>query len=369
MLSEMLLQAHTPSELRPYQDQLMTKCNELRTAVDLNLRYLSLDRREIVNNILTFTQQATQWVRLLSSRLSIPVLRANSSDRLCLTTISWLHRAHSETAAYAPAFASGNCAVWPFQGIAPIYYFPIIEQHSLLYQPLLFHEFGHFLYRCHEPEMNDLVRDLQIAIDDILIPASQRNDRYSDIMTSQRQEIAYTWYRWIQELFCDAVGFTIGGPSFLHAFSRFFGIRDQGDFYRQPNALKFTTHPVTWLRVNFLAIRVEASGFRDLSRRIEREWRTVAESMGVHEDYHGFYDESLKRVVLNTIEDMVIEAGPRQFQEAEAKGKECLPDNSLVHLLNQAWQVYTADPANYPMWEDRQVSQLLNETCVPRITV
>ena len=106
--------------------------------------------------------------------------------------------------------------IWPFLHIAPTYFFPFLEQKGLLFQPLLFHEFGHLLYLCHKREMDDLVRELQREVEDVLTPPSQRNDRHSDIQAGQRQTIVDTWYRWAQELFCDAVGLTIEGPSFLY---------------------------------------------------------------------------------------------------------------------------------------------------------
>src|SRR5439155_7631987 len=105
---------------------------------------------------------------------------------------------------------------------------------GLLYQALYFHEFGHLLYVCHMQEMDDLVRALQGEIEDILTPPAQRNDRHADVQTATRQTIAYTWYRWAQEFFCDAVGLTIGGPCFLRAFSGYLGTMDRGDFYRDP---------------------------------------------------------------------------------------------------------------------------------------
>jgi hypothetical protein len=40
--------------------------------------------------------------------------------------------------------------------------------------------------------MDDLVRDLQKAIEDLLKPAAERNDRHSALKAEERQAIAYT---------------------------------------------------------------------------------------------------------------------------------------------------------------------------------
>lgn len=241
-----------------------------------------------------------------------------------------------------------------------MYIFPSLEQQNLLYQPLLFHEYGHLLYRVHKPEMDDLVRDLQAEIDELLMPMSQRNDRFSEAMAEKRQMIAYTWYSWAQELFCDAVGFTIGGPSFLQAFSRFLLMRDLGNFYREPQDLQYSSHPVTWLRIHYLSKRAQVAGYRNIANEIENQWRMIAKMMNISEDYHGFYDDSLDEIISRTLEDMLVEANPRQFTQTEASGRTWNPStDSIVRLFNWAWQVYLNDYPNFQDWEEKQIHVLL----------
>ena len=359
-LIEQIIGAQAPDELLIYKNKVLERCKSLSKDIELNLKYLAIDEDSILEDLLSKTQQATQETRLMSSMWIVPVLRARTSDRLCLSTIQWLHQSHSETTTYPPAFINGNCAIRPFLHIAPIYLFPSVEQISLLYQPLLFHEFGHLLYSIHKPEMDDLVRELQYEVDELLMPVSQRNDRYSENMNAQRQDIAYTWYSWAQELFCDAVGFEIGGPSFLHAFSNFLNTRDMGNYYRDPRGLQYSSHPVTWLRIHFLSRRASEAGFYDLATEIENEWDEVAQLMGIIEDYHGYYDESVDHVVLKTIQDMLIEASPRHFEETEVVEDGSLDESSsLVRLFNSAWEIYLNDFEKYSSWEQNQIETYL----------
>ena len=357
---EQIMVAQIPSELAVYKGRVLERCKNLCNDVELNLKYLAISEDSILKDLLSRTQQATQEARLLSSMWVVPILRARASDRLCLSTIQWLHQTHPETIAYPAAFISGNCAIRPFLHIAPMYLFPSVEQISLLYQPLLFHEFGHLLYAIHKTEMDDLVRELQYEVDELLMPVSQRNDRFSENMTAQRQDIANTWYAWTQEMFCDAIGFEIGGPSFLHAFSNFLNTRDMGNYYRDPQGLQYSSHPVTWLRIHFLSRRANDAGFADLASEIEKEWNDIAQLMGIIEDYHGYYDESVDQVVLETIEDMLVEANPRRFEHAEMMSHNDLQESqSLVGLLNWAWEVYLTDFENYSRWEQFQIDNYL----------
>jgi hypothetical protein len=359
-LLDLIGEKQIPHDLQPYKTRLIQICTDCVVSVERNLNRLKRGRELVLEDVLSDTQQITQLVHLLSSQFANPILRASPSDRLCLSTLGWLHAEHPETRVYPPVFSDGNCAIWPFLGITPIYFFPAIEQRSLLYQPLLFHEFGHLLYACYKQEMDDLVADFQHEVEDLLTPASQRNDRHSDVLMAHRQAIADTWYLWTQEIFCDAVGFAIGGPSFLRAFSGFLSANDRGDFYRQPEDLKGSKHPVTWLRVSFLAECARAGGDLDLADSVIREWSAIARIMQVDEDYHGFYDECLSGAVTRVIGDMLVEASPRNCSREEADGNRWSPGvDSPVRLFNWAWQMYVSHPKDYLQWEAEQIELLL----------
>jgi hypothetical protein len=243
---------------------------------------------------------------------------------------------------------------------APLYFFPCVEQRELLYQSLFFHEFGHLLYACHKSELDDLVGELQLAVFDSLLPASQRNDRQAAIQAEHLQIIINNWYAWTQELFCDAVGFNIGGPCFLRAFSTYLSDLTETDFYQRPDQLEQSQHPVSWLRIQFLAKRAAREGFTELARDIEEEWRQVANTLQINEDYHGFYIDALEAKVEQIVADMLTEAGPRHFSDTEATGSGWSPlTDSLVQLLNLAWQVYDSKPEQYEQWEIEHVAKLL----------
>ena len=359
-LERVVTTATVPPTLEPYRRRILSVCTQLHGAADRNLGDVALGRDEILDDVLSNTQQLMQYVRLLSARLAAPIVRGSLRDTLTLATITWVHSQHPATATVPAAFADGDCMIWPFVHIAPIYFFPFLEQRGLLYQPLLFHEFGHLLYVCHKPEMDDLVGELQRDIEDVLAPPSQRNDRHADIQAIQRQAIVDTWYRWAQELFCDAVGITIGGPSFLRAFSGYLSTMQRGDFYRLPADLQRSNHPVTWLRVRLLVNRARQSGFTDLAEEIEGEWSLVGRTMGVVADYHGFYDDALDQPVTQTVSDMLTEAAPRQCPEHEAQGggSESYPASISAALFNQAWRVYRDEPDRYEKWESEAMARL-----------
>jgi len=240
--------------------------------------------------------------------------------------------------------------------ITPIYFLPAFEQDSLLFQSLLFHEFGHLLYACHMKEMDDLVGELQREIGRLLLPPSQRNDRHDEAQADARGTIVARWHTWTQELFCDAVGLVIGGPSFLHAFSGHLSSMSRGDFHRAEGDLMGSSHPVTWLRIRFLASRARSLNWTEPANGVESEWDLVAAAMRISEDYQGFYDERLRGAIEKTLDDMLTEADPYRCAPEEASG--AAP--SLVGLLNRAWLEFPRDPETFSEWEAARIREVLD---------
>jgi hypothetical protein len=264
------------------------------------------------------------------------------------------------------ALSDGDFASWPQVSWPTIYFMPPSAQHRLLYLPLFFHEFGHLLYACHEPEMDELVKALQKVIAQFLEPSAQRDDRHAQSEAKQRSVIVETWYEWAHELFCDAVGFQMAGPAFAYSFSMYFRVLMRDQYHIRPEELEHRGHPVTWLRIRLLADRARRMGFGADSRLLEDTWNKIAATMGVVEDYYGFYIDELLPSIRQTIDDMIVEAAPRAFEAHEVSAAELLrldsdSTSSLpVQLLNQAWRKFLDDEDGYTAWEKQAIEGLLN---------
>jgi hypothetical protein len=355
-LISLLSDAHIPTGLAPYRQRILSLCHEREGRIERNLSYLALDISSILPDVLAATNLAVERVRFLSTRLATPVLRASDTDALCLWTIEWLHQSHPEAAHYPPAMCDGDVAVLPLVDLIPLYFFPSIEQRGLLFQPLLFHEFGHLLYACHKAEMDDLVGELQRAVEDALVPGSSRNDAHASAQAERRALIVRVWYRWAQELFCDAVGFDIGGPAFLHAFGVYLSRLDASDFARRPEQLALSHHPITALRVQFLTRRAESAGFGDFADRMRQEWAALSDVLGVVTDHFGFYDDPLQNVVEGALNDMLTEATPLHFSAGDVSPPTTTTIwGGPVPLVNAAWRAFEADSDGYTEWERAQI--------------
>lgn len=332
--------------------------DEIRGQVAQNLDYLELGLDVILPDLLSRTQTITQNFAVYNQMFVRPVLRAKPSDRLCLKTLRWLHSVHEQTREIPVALSDDDVSVAPAN--PSIYFLPCSVQHGLLYLPLFFHEVGHLLYSLHRQEMDDLVRDLQTQIRDLLAPSVQRNDRHAQDEQRLRDDIVQTWYAWTQELFCDAVGYAIGGPAFTSAFSMYLRMQGPDQYHVTSRLLVLRTHPVTWLRIRLLADRARRAGRQHDATSLEGAWDSIGAGMGVAEDYYGFYDDSFLDPVQSAIDDMLTETEPRDFQKHEVTPAD--PDATLaspVHLLNTAWHEFLNNPDDYRSWEERAIESFI----------
>jgi hypothetical protein len=361
-LSSALATLSAPAEISTYQYWMTEACSSLRRRILQNLRDLELNRDDILNDILSETQLLTAFFRLCNQRLANPLLRHRPSDLLCLRIIAWLHDHHAETRDIPAGLSDGEFGIWPGLRIPIVYFMPSSRQRGLLYMPLFFHEFGHLLYAGHKKELDELVGDLQRELADGLEPISQRNDSYAHQEGKARNIIVETWYEWAQEIFCDAVGLTIGGPCFANAFSMYLRMGGRDRFLQSQERLAFSEHPVAWLRIRLLAERARQMGLVEADR-LETEWSRIAATMGIMEEYYGYYDDRFLPSIRQTIDDMLIEASPYQFSAEDVAPSDWNPESSsLVHLLNRAWSIFLNDPAGYDSWEEQTISTFLTST-------
>lgn len=374
-LSEIISSSKVPEELEPFKRFVIEQCDELSRNIKRNLQLLQIRKdfgqsiksgmqvNDFLKEILGETRKVNYWLFRLSEYYAPPILRSHPHDRLSLNIIGWLHRSNPDTESYPPLVNSGTVSIESL-GTPPVYYFPVVEQHGLLYQPLVIHEYGHFLYKIHKREMDDLVVELQEDALHLLQSSRYRNDLYSHAQAQTRREIANTWYAWTQELFCDAVGLTMGGPSYLYAFSSYLHTLQESDFRREPAMLKESLHPPRWLRVQFLVRRANHLNLTNVAREIVSEWESVQALLGITEDYYGYYSPDLDKSIDETIDDMMIETDPRRFDVNEISASQWDPTCTPILLLNLAWQVYRNNPNTYISWEQDILSKFFRPTVV-----
>jgi hypothetical protein len=204
-----------PPELNAYAAWLFEFLKTQSHILDANLYYLSLGEPDILSEVIERTQLVSRNIRILSAKYISPLIRYSKTDYLSIKFVKWLHDQHPQVKDRAFAVSDGQFSIYPSNEIPVIYYLPVSSKQSILHLPLFFHEFGHYLFDFHRREMLDFVVSLQDELEELLVQPFQQNDSKSHAEKLKAKKIIETWFDWIEELFCDAVGLTIGGESFF----------------------------------------------------------------------------------------------------------------------------------------------------------
>lgn len=348
------------SELNDYYNWLLGNCTKLKYQIKENLVDLSKNQDSILVDILSNTNVATRSLHELNRFFLNPILRMSVSDQLCVKLLDWLHKNHSKTTNQLFAISDGSFASLPYPQMPTIYFIPPSSQERLLYLPLLFHEFGHLLYAFHKDEMDCLVEELQQQIVQALEPNVYRNDDYSLEENKWRKIITEIWYEWTQEVFCDAVGLTIGGPAYLNSFSMHLRMLGREEFQIPKNSLVLREHPVTWIRIKILANRAKNMSLEKNALELETSWLKIASYLEITEDYFGFYTQDFLTIIQQKIDDMLIEADPNLYKKSEIEEyQEDIGNMSPIKLFNLAWDKFYSDQNSYNSWENKAIGQWL----------
>lgn len=284
-----------------------------------------------------------------------PLYRISKEDRLALKLIEWLHKSHPVTRNKAFILSNGSFSIAPSEYSPTIYWLPVTSQLSILHFPLFFHEFGHQLFLLHKIEMEDLIAEFQNKLSGYLRPLVSQDDETYLNNLNKGADIVETWREWMEELFCDAVGLTIGGKAYLGAFSHFIRLGGVKEFFVQEKYLSKRSHPVSLLRVRFLAERARTLGLGSEADQLEQEWNELVHALGVREDYFGYFEDYYMPDISTLLDDMLTQADPITFDRIE--------DTKELHgyyiLVQSAWDHFLTDPNSYPNWEYAAINDFL----------
>lgn len=360
-LIALIEQVAPPPELNAYHNSVYQDCWRLRQDIESNLNEVRIKPGSVFDTLLSKTQGLNTELIFFNQHFIGPLRRYVPEDRLPLRILHWLYERHAVTRHIPIALTNSEFQVWPEIDRPTLYGLPVSMQKGLLYLPLLFHEFGHQLFACFSSELDKYIRDLQREIEIQLTPWSQGFDEHAARDQRRRKDIISTWYAWCEELFCDAVGLTIGGPAFLHALDRYTRISDRVEYHAPHPKLAHRGHPIFRLRIKLLVHQAKEFRCTAVANQVEENWASLAVVLRANEDYYGFYEEAYFPIIQKTLKKMVQEVGPYQFTDQDLRTDEWTPASTPVHLLNRAWSLYATVPSHYADWEQEIIDRFCRE--------
>jgi hypothetical protein len=341
-----------PNELTPFRDWLRGFYEYLEQEAERLNYYVGLNDPDLDRDIYNKLAWLLNRFQIFSKQYLPGIYRTHENDQLALKVLRWLHGQHSQTKTCPFLIMDGDFAILPEVGMPICYYLPIVSQQSLLFLPLFFHELGHYLYQCHKEEMDALVKELQDRLrSHLTVPYQTNNAQYENDL-AKTKAIIETWYEWTEEFFCDAVGLHIGGATFLKAFSHHLRMGGRSGYFLPESYLANSGHPVTWLRIRFLAERARKIGLNEEADKMEQEWAEIADALNIREDYFGYYTAVYHQDILQTLDDMLTEAAPISFTNY-------IDDQTnFISLIHEAWTQFERQPADYDSWEATALSDV-----------
>lgn len=357
-LQQLLGRARIPGELTAYRSEIEAVCEELRRQVRRNLKDLAYDHPDTFSNVLRQTQRVMTELEVINAYYAGPLLRSREDDRLALVVLRWLHDEHPKTTKRAFALSDGQFAIYPDLRYPSLFFLPCSRRRTLLYLPLLFHEFGHLLYVMHRPELDDLVLEFQETVANVFAPTTRRQGASVSQQDNFQAQLVLAYYPWCQEFFCDAVGLQIGGPSFLHAFVNYFRLHGTHAFYVPRDKLIHKEHPVGWLRVRSLLHRAEKLGYATATAKLQADWRDTAHHLAIEEDYEGTWSDELFNPLQEMLDNMLEETAARPTTTDEVAVQSFVEAQSIVGILNAAWVRFENNPSVFVAEEATAISHL-----------
>lgn len=354
-----LIEKEFPQGLSPTKKWVLDAFLDLTKEVNRNLKLLTVCDASYFPSIFDRTNQASDIVRYLSNYYVSILHRVKPQDAVAINFLHWLHAQHSQTKDKEFIIADGDFSIEQNSNnpvnFPILYRLPISSNLRIIHYPLFFHELGHYLFSCHALELKDLIVDFQNIVESEFHIARQSNDAIYQQDLRDKIDTVDTWYSWLEEFFCDAVGLTIGGASYLHTFSHYLRTEGRSAFSKDFNALRLSSHPVTWLRIKYLCLRAKKLGLTSEANSILETWKNIAETHNItHEDYHGFYDDDLQEHLTQTLDDMLIEADPISFSDYHNNDS----SPNYIHLVNEAWRNFLNDSIGYFGWEKEMIENL-----------
>ena len=72
----------------------------------------------------------------------------------------------------------------------------------------------------------------------------------------------------------------------------------------------------------------------------------------IREDYFGYYNNIYHQDILQTIDDMLVEANPILFSDYTGD------PNNFISIIHEAWRHFEMDPITYDLWENNVIDEL-----------
>lgn len=261
-----------------------------------------------------------------------------------------------------PSVACISTSYYFFNRITNVVFVPIGEANFLLHLPDLFHEIGHEVLYNKEKELRlaKIKECYHEAINKItkyyreLLQRTMRETGPRDLPRTIAH-IHSQWKSWVEEFFCDLFACYTLGPAYawshLHLTTK-----KSDDIYTFSSFLP-QKHPSDDSRMKMLIIGLNILGFREEAKTLLSKWKNIPLAVNARPvvEYQYAYPEDLMKEVADLF---LIGLEESNFSVVSPVKLGQLNQNSIVKLLNEAWDLFWRNPNVFRKWEKESINRL-----------
>ena len=262
-----------------------------------------------------------------------------------------------------PSVACISTSYYFFNRFTNVVFVPIGEANFLLHLPDLFHEIGHEVLYNKEKELRlEKVKECyQEAI-------SMITKYYRELLARKMREtgpkeiprtiahIHSQWKNyWVEEFFCDLFAcYTLGSAyawSHLHLTTK-----KSDDIYKFSSFLP-QKHPSDDSRMKMLIIGLNKLEFRREATSLSSKWKNMPLAVNTQPvvEYQYAYPHNLMKEIANLF---LVGLKESNFSIVYPEMLERLDQNSIIKLLNEAWNLFWNNPDTFRNWEEENIKKL-----------
>jgi hypothetical protein len=262
-----------------------------------------------------------------------------------------------------PSVACISTKYYYFHPFTNVIFVPVGESNFLLHLPDVFHEIGHEVLFNMENELR-----LKKVKESYFSAIERITNYYQDLLAKKIREtgppttpliiahIHSQWKTyWINEFFPDLFALYTLGPAY--AWSHLHLVTKKSENVYEFSPILPQSHPSDDSRMKMLAIGLDKLGFQDEATSVLSKWKDIP--LVVNTQPVVEYQYAYPKKLMNEIADIfLVGLKESHFSIATPKKFEGQNPNSIVRLLNDAWNLFWKNPDKFREWEERAIQKL-----------
>lgn len=262
-----------------------------------------------------------------------------------------------------PSVACISTRYYYFHSFTNVIFVPVGESRFLLHIPDVFHEIGHevLFYKESELRLKKVNESYSNAIKRI-------TDHYRKLLARKTREtgprstlmlishIHSQWKtHWVKEFFCDLFAAYTLGPAY--AWSHFHLTTKKFENVYEFSPILPQTHPSDDSRMRMLTIGLDKLGFKNEVTSILSKWNAmpfVANTQPVVEYQYAYPND-----LMNDIAELFLTGlKESKFSILFPEKLDSKNPDSIINLLNEAWNLFWNNSSAFRDWEEKTVQKL-----------